>query len=101
MNNWSDAQKALQSSLNSQGSAEREEAHYEQSVQYRIDQLKASGQELAQNFLNADFLKGAIQSANTLLQILNSIVKTLGSAQSMVAGFALADFFKGAITNMS
>lgn len=99
MNNWADAQKALQSSLNSQGSAEREEQHYEQSVQYRIDQLKASGQELAQNFLNADFLKGAIQSANTLLQILNSIVKTLGSAQSMVAGFALADFFKGAITN--
>lgn len=99
MNNWSDAQKALQTAQNSQGSAEREEKHYEQSVQYRIDQLKATRQDLAHNFLSADFLKGVLQSANTLLQVLNNIVKTLGSAKSMLAGLAVGDFLKGAITN--
>ena len=98
MNNWADAQKALQSSLNSQGSAEREEQHYEQSVQYRIDQAKASLQQLSYNFLSSDTLRGAIGAANQILQIVNSIVSKIGSIPSIIAAISGIDLIKGLLT---
>ncbi len=98
MNNWSDAQKALQSSLNSQGSAEREEAHYEQSVQYRIDQTKATLQQLSYDFLSSDTLRGAIGVANQILQIVDSIVSKIGSIPSIIAAITGIDLIKGLLT---
>lgn len=74
MQNWADAEAAAQTALNSEGSAAQEQEHYAQSVQYSVDRVKASLEELSVNFLNSDMLKGLIEGFNVFLQLVNTVV---------------------------
>ena len=95
LNNIDLLKEAYMTAENAAGSAAREEEHYEQSVEYRINQAKASLQELMYDFMGSDFLVGAIKGANEFLQIIDSIVEHLGTFGSLLAGFSLMDIFKG------
>ncbi|QHJ85118.1 MAG: hypothetical protein [Bacteriophage sp.] len=64
---------------NSAGSAMKEQSEYERGIGYSIDRLKASAQEVSNNALSSDFLKGAIDSANTLLEVVTKLGSALGS----------------------
>lgn len=92
--NMKDLEDAYQSALNSSGSAMREQEHYAQSVQYSIDQTKASLQELSYNFLSSDLLKGAVDAANAILQAVNGIVSALGSPGAIASSVLLIDGLK-------
>ena len=95
INNIDTLKEAYLTAENAAGSAAKEEEHYEQSVAYRIEQAKASLQELEYDFLSSDFLIGAIKAANEFLQVIDSIVERFGTLGSLAAGLGLMDLFKG------
>ena len=90
---------AYESSVNSAGSAMKEQEHYAESVQYSIDRTKASLQELAHDFLSSDLLKGLIEGANTFLQIVDKIISSLGTVGTLLTGGGIASFVHGMATN--
>lgn len=99
LSNMDDLTGAYETSINSAGSAMREQANYAESVQYSIDRARASMEELANNFLSSELLKGLIETGNTLLQIVNKIVDTLGSIPSVIATLSGIDIAKGLLGN--
>ncbi|PEV64251.1 phage tail tape measure protein, partial [Bacillus thuringiensis] len=76
MNNWDLAVKATNDSLNSQGSAMRENAEYQKSLEARINRLKNSLSEMALAFGDA-FLNGGFMLALDLTQGLMKGVSAL------------------------
>ena len=56
MQNFDTARDALETSLNSAGSAMAEHEKWQQSLEAQINKLKASWQGLSQAFLKSDFL---------------------------------------------
>ena len=57
MSNFDTARNALETSLNSSGSAMKEHEKWSQSLEAQLLKLKAAWQGLSQAFLNSDFLK--------------------------------------------
>lgn len=55
-----------------------EQRKYQESVQYSIDRTKASLEELANDFMSSDFLKGLIDSGDKLINILDWIIDKFG-----------------------
>jgi TP901 family phage tail tape measure protein len=99
LNNTQQLEKAYKSAQGAAGSAAREQENYAQSVQYSIDRARASLEELANDFLSSELLKGLIETANTFLQIVDKIVETLGSGTSIVTAFLGIDAAKGFLGN--
>ena len=70
-----------------------EQEKYQQSIQYSIDRTKASLEELANDFISSDFLKGLIDFGDKLINILDLLIDkfgVLGTAAGIggiVAGF--------------
>lgn len=95
LNNVDIMEQAYNTATNAAGSADREEAAYEKSAQYRIDRLRASLQELSTNFLSSNILKGAIDTANQFLQIINKIVDKIGSLPSLLLSISGIDLVRG------
>lgn len=75
--------KSYQEAMESAGSAMEEQLKYQESVQYSIDQTKAKLEEISNDLLSSDFLKGAIDAGGNLIGILDGIVKS-GNAVSVV-----------------
>lgn len=75
--------KSYQEAMESAGSAMEEQLKYQKSVQYSIDQTKAKLEEISNDLLSSDFLKGAIDAGGNLIGILDGIVKS-GNAVSVV-----------------
>ena len=86
---------AYETALNAEGSAAKEHAHYAESVQYSIDRVKASLQELAVNFMSSDFLKGAIDAANAFIKALNGIVDAIGPVIPLLTTVGAINFGLG------
>lgn len=78
-------------SLNSAGSAMREQENYQRSIQYSINQLKANGQALANDFIDSGLVKGSVAWLSRLVELLDQIVvKTGGLPATLGALFSLA-----------
>lgn len=75
ISNYKQIEKAYDTAVNSAGSAQREQENYAQSVQYSIDRVKASLEELAYDTLNSKFLKSVIEVGNSVIQILDEIIE--------------------------
>lgn len=75
--------------MNSAGSAAEEEKKYQQSVQYSIDQTKAKLEELANDTLNSEFLKGLINAGGKIIDILDIIVKNVGILKPLIVGLGI------------
>lgn len=82
--------------MNAEGSAMEEQEKWQEGLQYSIDRTKASLEELAQDLLKSDFLKGLIESGNTLINIFDGIVKKAGLLGTIGLGAGLFASFKGA-----
>ena len=51
-----------------------EQEKYQQSIQYSIDRTKASLEELANDFISSDFLKGLIDYGDKLINMLDLLI---------------------------
>lgn len=86
---------AYNSSLGSVGSARREEERYMESVQFKIQQAKASLEELANDFLSSDLLGNIIQFGDGIIRVLDSIIDKGPSLLNIFAALSGMDFLKG------
>jgi TP901 family phage tail tape measure protein len=88
--NWSKVEEATKAATNAEGTAAAENEKFMNSMQGKINATQAAWQAFSNSFLSSDFLKGLIDSGNTLLQILNSITKTLGSIPMLIGAITAA-----------
>ena len=94
MNNFDTARSALDTSLKSSGSAMKEHEKWQQSLEARINSLKASWQGLSQTFMNSDFLKGSIDVITGLVDAIESLIDNFGLLGTTVGGIGLFRAFK-------
>lgn len=94
LGNLDTLQNAYETAENSAGSAQREQENYQKSIQYSIDQTKAKLEELSNDLLSSDFLKGAIDAGGKLIDILDGIVKSGNAIPAVFAGIGAALSFK-------
>lgn len=85
--------KSYQEAMNSEGSAMKEQSKYEQSVQYSIDQTKAKLEELSNDLISSDFLKGLIDAGGTLIDILDALIDKFGILSTVGVGAGLFKVF--------
>ena len=78
LNNIDLLKKAYGEATNAEGSAMSEQEKYQQSIQYSIDRTKASLEELANDFISSDFLKGLIDFGDKLINILDLLIDKFG-----------------------
>lgn len=86
--------KSYQEATNAEGSARKEQDEYAKSVQYSIDQAKASLEELANDFLSSDFLKGLIDAGEKIITFLDKIIDKVGLLPTILTGIGAALSFK-------
>lgn len=86
--------KAYGEATNAEGSAREENSKYQQSVQHSIDRTKAKLEQLANDTLNSNFLKGAIDAGGKLIDILDGIVKSGNAIPAVATAIAAAFSFK-------
>lgn len=77
LENFSVAEKALKSSMDSAGSALAENEKHLESINGKIEIFKATFQELAMNFISSDFVKGIVDFGTGLLEVLNAVAKLM------------------------
>ena len=97
MTNFDTARDALETSLNSSGSAMREHEKWQQSLEAQLNKLKAAWQGLSQAFLSSDFLKGALDLVIGLVNGITSLIDTFGALGVIglgVAGKGIFNHFK-------
>ena len=78
LNNIDLLKKAYGEATNAEGSAMAEQEKYQQSIQYSIDRTKASLEELANDFISSDFLKGLIDFGDKLINLLDLLIDKFG-----------------------
>ena len=78
LNNWSQAEKALETSQNSLGSAAKENAAYIDSIDGRIAQLKASFEDFSNTVINSEFIKELVNGLNEIIKAADFLVETFG-----------------------
>lgn len=88
MSNFDIAREALETSMNSAGSAMKEHEKWQESLEARINKLKAAWQGLSQAFMSSDFLKVVISSVTTLVDWLTKLIDTIGTLPTLLGAFA-------------
>lgn len=78
--------KSYEEATNAEGSAREENEEYAKSIQASIDLAKAKLEELANDFLSSDFLKGAIDAGGKFIDILDGIVNHVGILRTAFIG---------------
>ncbi|OYT10863.1 MAG: phage tail tape measure protein, partial [Bacteroidetes bacterium 4572_112] len=78
MSNWDNVVKATAASIDSVGSATKEQEKVLESVQGRLNILSSTADEFWVSFISSDLLKGGISGLTELLNILNKILDTFG-----------------------
>lgn len=107
LENFSIAEKALETSSNSAGSAMAENEKHLDSIQGKIEIMKASFEVLAQNIISSDLIKFFVDTANKLLEFVNLItegVNALGGLKTVliaVGGALLSINLNSVVTNIN
>lgn len=86
--------KAYEEATNAEGSARKENEEYAKSVQASIDLTKAKLEELSNDLLSSDFLKGAIDAGGKLIDILDAIAKSGNAIPAVASAIGAALSFK-------
>lgn len=86
--------KSYEEATHAEGSAREENEEYAKSIQASIDQTKAKLEELANDTLNSNFLKGAIDAGGKLIDILDGIVKSGNAIPAVATAIGAALSFK-------
>ena len=94
LENFSIAEEALQTSLNSEGSAMKEYEKWLDSVEAKQLQLKAAWEGLSQDFLSSDFVKLAVDALRGLVNALDAVVDAIGGVGVTATGVGLVGLKK-------
>lgn len=86
--------KSYEEATNAEGSAREEQEKYTKSIKYSIDKAKASLEELANDFLSSDFLKGSIDFGEKIITFLDKIIDKIGVLPTLLTAIGTALSFK-------
>lgn len=78
LDNIDDVKAAYETAQNSAGSAAKEQAEYAKSIQYALDSLKVTFQELSQTVLSSSLVKNAVSFFNSVLSGVNALIDKFG-----------------------
>ena len=87
-------EKAYQAAVNSQGSAEKEQERWMDSLEAKTKQLEAAWQDLSRTFLDSDFLKGLVSFDTGALNVITDLTDALGPAGLLATITAITLAFK-------
>lgn len=86
LDNFSQAKKALDVSKESAGSAAKENAAYIDSIQGRINQMKAAFEDLSIDFFDSEDIKIVIQGLTKVIELVDKIVEATGGGPLLALG---------------
>lgn len=86
--------KSYKEATEAEGSARKENEEYSKSIQASIDLVKAKFEELSNDSLQSDFLKGLIDAGGKLIDIVDVLINKFGTFPTLVAGIGAALSFK-------
>ena len=86
--------KAYQSAVNSTGSATKEHEKYLESLEAKLNRLKAARQEFSEVFMDDGFLKGLVDLGTGVLGVLTKIIDALGTIPTLAATVVAVLSFK-------
>lgn len=86
LTNMAQANKALDSSLNSSGSAQQEQERWLDSMEAKTQQLEAAFQSLSNTALNSDFLKNIIDLGTNTVEVFDKIIDKIGTLPLVLGG---------------
>ena len=95
MNNFDIAEQALETSMNSAGSAMKEHEKWSQSLEAQLLKLKAAWQGLSQSFMKSDFLKGALNAIIKLVDGISKLIDNIGLLPTLALAFTAFKSFSG------
>ena len=87
-------QKALETSINSAGSAQQEQDKWLDSIDAKLQQLTASFQSLSSAIVDSDGLKLLVDSGTSLNNVLTELIRSFGILPTLVSGAGIASFVK-------
>lgn len=94
MTNFDIAQNALQTSLGSSGSALEEHSKAMDSIELKLNSLRAAWQSFAQSFMDSNFLKKGIDALKGLVEVLEWLIDNFGLLGTIGLGTGITGFFK-------
>lgn len=94
MQNFDIAREALNSSLNSSGSAQKENEKHLDSIKGRVENLKTSFQELSSITLDSGFVKGLVSGFTQVLDIITTVIDKIGVIPTILGGIGIGAFVK-------
>lgn len=77
-------QKALEAAENSAGSAEKEFANFEKSIESHLNDLTAAFQGLSSVVVNSELIKGFVDAGTGALNLLTDIISRFGTLQTII-----------------
>lgn len=95
--NFAEAEKVLETSLNSAGSAIQENEKYLDSIAGKTTQLKAAFEDLSTSFLSSDIFKGFIDGGTKVIEILDFIIDKIGGVATVITGIGIAKTISGVV----
>lgn len=90
INNFDIAEKALKESQNSAGSALQENEKYLDSINGKLDQLKASWEQISNSLLSNGVVKGVIDALRTVLDFFNRLDEATNGVSSTLISIVTA-----------
>ena len=94
ISNWEQVEKATKAAYEAEGTAAAENEKYLESMQGRLDSLKASWQALSNSFLNSDLLKTGITLVNDFVDLLDFSIDKLGALPTLLTAISAGLSFK-------
>ena len=69
-------------------SAMREQENYEKGIEYSVNRVKAALEELANDALASDFLKGLIDTGTSGIELLDKLIDKIGILKTVLVSVA-------------
>lgn len=86
--------KSYEEATHAEGSAREENEEYSKSIRASIDLAQAKLEQLANDTLNSNFLKGTIDAGGKLIEVLDGIVKSGNAIPTLLAAIGAGLSFK-------
>ena len=86
MNNFDHAAEATATSIDSAGSAMRENEAYQESLEYQTNNLKATFQDLANNVIDKELISSVLKLGDSFLKLANTDIGVLVTKIGLLAG---------------
>lgn len=94
MENFDIARQALDVSMNSEGSAMQEHEKYMDSIEARVNQLKAAWEGLSNSFLDSGFVKGVVSGLTEIAEAITTVIDHIGTLGTIGAGVGIVALIK-------